>query len=153
MNVSRRAALQIGLALPVLALSPRQAHAEQPDMFLRNGLAVSGHDAVAYFRDNRPVVGESGFALMWRQAMWHFASPDNMTAFEMNPTAFAPQYGGYCAYAVSRGATAPTDPAAFTVYEGKLYLNASLDVRDIWSRDIPGNIAAANKNWPGVLKT
>ena len=71
--------------------------------------------------------------------------------FDADPEKFAPQYGGYCAYAVSKGATAPTDPNAWTVYDDKLYLNFSTDVRSIWQEDKPGNIAKADANWPGVL--
>ncbi|NNF24928.1 MAG: YHS domain protein, partial [Rhodobacteraceae bacterium] len=71
--------------------------------------------------------------------------------FDADPAAFAPQYGGYCAYAVSKGATATTDPDAWTVHDGRLYLNFSTTVRSIWQEDIPGNIARADANWPGVL--
>ena len=72
--------------------------------------------------------------------------------FIANPEKYAPQFGGYCAYAVSKGATATTVPEAWTIVDGKLYLNYSTDVQKLWRQDIPGNIAAANKNWPDVLK-
>ncbi len=78
-------------------------------------------------------------------------SAENKAAYDADPERFSPRYGGYCAYAVSKGATAPTDPDAWTVHEDRLYLNFSVDVRGIWQQDIPGNIARADANWPGVL--
>ena len=84
-------------------------------------------------------------------ATWRFSSEENRAAFAANPEAYAPQYGGYCAYAVSQGYTASTTPEAWTIVEDKLYLNFSTSVRRRWERDIPGHIAAANANWPDVL--
>ncbi len=68
-----------------------------------------------------------------------------------NPEAYAPQYGGYCAYALSQGALASSVPEAWTIHEGKLYLNYSVNVRQIWSQDIPENIARADAQWPAIL--
>ena len=73
-------------------------------------------------------------------------------ADEFAPEKYAPRYGGYCAYAVARGGKAPTDPKAWTVVDGRLYLNYSLEVRRLWEKDIPGSIAAADRNWPEVQK-
>ena len=113
-----------------------------------NGVAIQGTDPVAYFREGKLVRGNSQFQHEWKGAIWHFSSSQNRDLFAGNPEKYAPQYGGYCAYAVSRGYVAPIDPAAWTIVEGKLYLNFSLQVRDVWAKDIPGNIAKANKNWP-----
>ena len=74
-----------------------------------------------------------------------------MTKFEANPEAYAPQYGGYCAYAASNGVVAKTVPEAWTVYDGKFYLNYSDQVRGVWSQDISANIALADANWPAIL--
>jgi len=68
------------------------------------------------------------------------------------PAAYAPQYGGYCAWAVSQGYTASTDPHAWRIVDGKLYLNYSKGVQKRWQQDIPGNIAKGDANWPKVLK-
>ena len=84
--------------------------------------------------------------------MWLFASAANLAAFKATPEAFAPQYGGYCAYAVSKVSTAPGDPEAWTVHGSKLYVNLSPGIRQVWKRDIPGNIARANGYWPAVLQ-
>jgi YHS domain-containing protein len=106
---------------------------------------------VAYFTQGAPVTGDAAHALMWKGAEWRFASAENMAQFESDPMAYAPQYGGYCAFAMSKGAIATTDPDAWTIHDGKLYLNYSVNVRKIWSEDIPGNVEKADGHWPGIL--
>ena len=124
----------------------------QSSIYVKNGLAIGGTDPVAYFEQGRPIEGSSQFEYQWNGATWRFHSEANKALFVSNPEEYAPQYGGYCSYAVSRGYTAKTEPEAWTIVDGKLYLNFSLDVRDLWSQDIPGNIAKADRNWPGVLE-
>src|SRR3546814_16837754 len=68
-----------------------------------------------------------------------------------DPALYAPQYGGYCAWAVAQGYTASTDPAAWHIEGGKLYLNYSLSVPEDWEEDIPGNIVKGDANWPGQI--
>ena len=146
--LSRRLFIGAALATPFLA---RPAFAAADPVFSARGLAIRGTDPVAYFDGNGPVAGDAAHAVMWMNATWHFANADNRAMFESDPAAFAPQYGGYCAYAVSKGYTASTDPEAWSIVDKKLYLNYSLSVRDIWTRDIPGNIAKGDANWPAVL--
>jgi YHS domain-containing protein len=142
------------IGMIALLTLPRSALAAKPEIFteLVKGVAVGGYDAVSYFKGGEPEPGLTQFATGWKGATWRFASQENLDAFKANPAKYAPQYGGYCAYAVSRGSTAKGDPTAWTVVDGKLYLNYSLDVRKTWAEDIPGNIAKANGNWPGVLE-
>lgn len=148
-----RRTLLIGLAAtaPAALLLTRPAMAGEPPVFSDGGVAIRGADPVAFFTEGGPVQGDPANALMWEGTVWHFASAANMEMFEMNPTAYAPQYGGYCSFAMSRGYIASSVPEAWTIYEGKLYLNYSLSVRDRWSTDIPGNIAAADGHWPEAL--
>ncbi|NJO72997.1 MAG: YHS domain-containing protein [Leptolyngbyaceae cyanobacterium RM1_406_9] len=112
---------------------------------------MRGTDPVAYFTENRPVQGSSQFEYEWNGATWRFASAQNRTSFANNPEAYAPQYGGYCAKAVSEGNLASIDPNAWRIVEGKLYLNYSAEVQQQWLQDVPGNIAKADANWPEVL--
>ncbi len=149
--LSRRTVLTAGLALPAVALLSRPALAAKPPVFAENGIAINGFDPVAYFSDGAPVKGDMSISSDWQGAKLLFASADNKAMYDADPEKFAPRYGGYCAYAVSKGATAPTDPEAWTVHEDRLYLNFSVDVRSIWQQDIPGNIERADANWPGVL--
>ena len=86
----------------VSAQSPKPAvYAE-----FRSKLALDGHDPVAYFKTGKPAKGLAQHAASWNGATWHFASADNKAAFEASPQTYAPQYGGYCAWAV-RMATPP----------------------------------------------
>ena len=116
-----------------------------------NGLAIRGTDPVAYFTQGRPITGTSAFTYTWGNATWQFASAENRDLFAANPKQYAPQYGGFCAWAVSRGYTASIDPKAWKIVDGKLYLNYSSSVQQQWERDIPVNISKADANWPGVL--
>ncbi len=136
---------------PAIALLPRAAFAVASDIYAEDGIAIRGADAVAYFQDGGHVHGSAAQALMWRGATWHFASMAHRDAFEMDPNAFAPRFGGYCAYALAEGELVPSDPAAFTVYQGRLYLNYSMQVRSQWTADMPRFIAAAEANWPAIL--
>lgn len=146
--LTRRHVLGLLAVTPLLA---RPAYAASPEVFADGGLAIRGADPVAFFDGNGPVIGETAHSLMWKGAEWRFANAENRAAFESNPLAYAPQYGGYCAYAMSKGYVASSEPEAWTIYEGKLYLNFSVTVRGIWSQDIPGNIAKADTNWPAAL--
>ena len=132
-----------GLGTPVLA---------DPAIFYSRGnAAISGYDTVAYFTRGAPMPGQPDIAVMWKGVIWYFTSVAHREAFEANPRAYAPQYGGYCAYAMSRGYRASTEPEAWHIVNGKLYLIHSLPVHEIWAGDIDGNIVRANANWPGVL--
>lgn len=149
--LTRRATLGLMAAAPVaLAFGAQTAQAAQPAVF-QNPTAINGYDPVAYFNMSKPVKGSADHSVDWNGAEWHFANADNAAAFAADPEAFAPVFGGYCAYAASLGYLAPTSPDAWTVYEGKLYLNANLRARELWVQDIPGNIAKGLDNWPGIL--
>ncbi len=117
-----------------------------------SSLAVNGHDPVAYFTEGRPVEGSSAFESEYNGATWRFASAANKAAFDAEPAKFAPQYGGYCAWAVSQGYTAKGDPANWRIVDGKLYLNYNTEVQRTWEQDIPGNIGKADGNWPKVIR-
>lgn len=146
MQLTRRTTLAL---LAASAATP--ALAGEDPVFTEAGLAINGYDPVAYFRQGEPVEGSSAHMAEWNGAKWLFSNEENRAAFLEDPEEFAPQYGGYCAYAVSRGYIASTDPGAWTIHDGRLYLNYNKAVRLLWSRDIPGHVASANGNWPGVL--
>jgi YHS domain-containing protein len=114
-------------------------------------LGAGGYDTVAYQSDSAAKPGKKDFVHQWNGATWQFSSAENLEKFKANPAGFAPQYGGYCAYAVSQGGTAPGDPKLWAVVGGKLYLNLNPDVQKTWDKDRTGYIAAAEKNWPKVL--
>jgi len=128
------------------------AIAGEPAVFATDEGAIRGYDPVAYFTVGAPTRGSNQFSANWQGASYRFANAENLAMFEADPIAYAPQFGGYCAFAVSKGATAGTVPEAWTIVDGKLYLNYSLSVKQRWSKDVPGNIKAANSNWPAVLE-
>lgn len=149
--LTRRMILTAAVAAPAAILLTRPAMAAEPYVFSEDGVAIRGADPVAYFTQGAPVIGSPEYALMWEGTTWHFASAENMELFMANPKAYAPQYGGYCAFALSKGSLASSVPEAWTIHEDKLYLNFSVNVRQVWSEDIPGNIALADANWPTIL--
>lgn len=148
---TRRTLLALAAAAGMLTALPARA-AEDPVYATLLGTAINGYDAVAYHNEGRPVEGSAEFTFEWEGATWRFASAANRDLFAADPARWAPQYGGYCAWAVSNGYTASTDPNAWDVVDGRLFLNYSLDVRERWRQDRAARIVAADANWPGVLE-
>ena len=126
------------------------AHAAGESNLDASGLALQGYDPVAYFTDQRPVRGKADFTARHEGATYRFSSAANRDAFAAAPAKYAPQYGGYCAFGAASGYKAPIQPDAWTVVDGKLYLNYNQSVRRQWSSDIPGNIRKADANWPTI---
>ena len=114
--------------------------------------AIEGYDPVAYFLQKKPVRGSKKFIYKWKGANWYFSKEKHLKLFKKNSKKYAPQYGGYCAYAVSKGYTASIDPKAWDIYKGKLYLNYDLDIQKNWRSKKDAYIKKANKNWPSLSK-
>lgn len=114
-------------------------------------VAVSGYDPVAYFTEGHPVKGSDKFTFDYSGATWRFASAASRDAFKANPARYAPQFGGYCAWAVGHGYTASGDPSVWRIVDGKLYLNYNAEIGRRWSQDIPNLIKAGNANWPKLV--
>jgi len=141
------------VALILMSLSTTVAADEDPiyTSFFSN-IAVGAYDPVAYFEEGRPVEGDSEFSTEHMGAEFRFSNAQNLEAFLANPAAYAPQYGGYCAWAVSQGNLAKGDPDHWKIVDGKLYLNYSKSIQTRWQKDIPGFIVKADTNWPSVLR-
>ncbi len=116
-----------------------------------SGVAVKGYDPVAYFTMGKPAKGDKRFTMEHLGAKWRFSSQENLDLFKADAGKYAPQYGGYCAWAVSRGYTASIDPEAWKIFEEKLYLNYSKAVQSKWEKEISANIEKADANWPQLL--
>ena len=149
------AAVIAGMALTGLAgvAATTPAAAEEPATYTArfSNTAVGGYDAVSYF-DGQGVEGSKEFATEYEGAEYRFSSAENLARFEADPARFAPQYGGYCAWAIAEGKLAPGDPRFAAVHDGKLYLNFNADVQKTWNGDRDGFIARANAQWPSILK-
>ncbi len=143
MNLTRRTTL--GLLAATIAAP---AFAKQATVFTKGGLAIAGYDPVAYFTEKDAFKGSAKYSLMWHGATWRFKSAENKALFEADPKKYAPQYGGYCAYAMASGDYVSINPKAWDIYNGKLYLNYSSIIWAIWSRDRAGYVARADKHWP-----
>lgn len=137
----------IGLLMSVVASQPLLA-AEK--VFTRGGAAIRGYDPVAYHLEKAPVKGERRFRYEWKGHEWRFKSVENRDRFIADPEKYAPQFNGFCAWAASQGYLASTVPEAWTIRDGKLYLNYSLSVRSTWLEDVDANIAAGDRNWPAL---
>jgi YHS domain-containing protein len=124
--------------------------AQNSEIFTTDDGAIQGYDAVAYFTESKAVKGSKEFTFIYAGEMWSFASLKNLQKFKKEPDKYAPQFGGYCAYGMSRGYKAKTDPEAWTIVNDKLYLNYNLDVRNIWNEKQTEFIEKANSNWPMV---
>ncbi len=138
-------------AVAATLIAPVAQAQDLPVFYVTGGAAIAGYDAVSYFNDGTPVRGQPEYAVMWKGAEWHFASAENREAFERNPRAFAPQFGGYCAYAMAMGSLSSTDPKAWQVVDGRLYLTHSPAIERIWSEDPAEYIRMADAHWPLVL--
>lgn len=150
--MARSSVASFVLALGLLATAALQPAAAGNIWFASGEAAVRGYDTVAYFTEGRPVEGKRAFAHRWMDTEWRFASAVNRDLFAAEPEKYAPRYGGWCAWAVANGYTASTDPHAWKIVDGKLYLNYSKSVQRQWDRDIPGHIARGDRNWPGIRK-
>lgn len=141
------------IAVALAALLPAAALAKDPiyTAYFSN-VAVGGYDVTAYFTDGKPVKGSKAFSAEYMGANWHFASAANRDKFTADPVQYAPQYGGYCAWAVAQGDTASGDPQLWTLVDGKLYLNYNKKINNQWRADKENLIIAGDKNWPGVLE-
>lgn len=115
------------------------------------GIAIKGVDPVAYFLEGKAIEGERRYSYHWNQAEWRFSSAENLQRFKQDPEQYAPQFGGYCAWAVSQGYSAGIDPEAWSIVNDKLYLNYSKSVQKTWSLNMQHNIETAEQNWPRLL--
>jgi hypothetical protein len=137
-------AIGIGDALALRGQSPKAVNAE-------GGVAIQGYDVVAYFTDGKAVKGSPAIAAVANGVTWRFADAEHRDLFAAAPDRYLPQFGGYCAYGVSRGYAVDIDPEAFSVVDNKLYLNYSKSVQRTWNQDRATYIERATANWPKVL--
>ncbi|HEY6010489.1 MAG TPA: YHS domain-containing (seleno)protein [Nitrospirota bacterium] len=110
-------------------------------------VAIKGYDTVAYFTVGKAVRGNESYTFAWHDRTWQFSSQENRDLFPSSPEKYAPQYDGYCAWAMTESRKAITDPEVWKIVDGKLYLNCSTTAYEKWSKDIPGNIKKADENW------
>lgn len=138
--------LTVGLALPVFAQTKTLLNLDQ------SGVAIEGYDPVAFFTDRKPVKGDSKFSFKHDGAIYFFASMEHKELFKADPAKYEPEFGGYCAYGVSRNKLVEIDVDAFQIVDGKLLLQYSKGIREDFNKDQAGNLAKAISNWPGLVE-
>jgi YHS domain-containing protein len=147
---SKKMIYLIALAMTLLFSLGMNNRVHAGDYFERNGIAIDGYDAVAYFSENKAVKGMKEFATEYKGSIFHFSSAANRDKFQNNPESYVPQFGGFCAYGAAGGYKAKIDPTAFSIVDGKLYLNYNDKVQSLWNKDVGGYIEKAKKLWPTV---
>ncbi|MBN9671565.1 YHS domain-containing (seleno)protein [Roseibium aggregatum] len=136
------------LALTALfSASALSASADEITTFTKSGAAIGGTDPVAYFTEGKPVAGTDEFTAKYDDVTWKFSSAENRDKFLAEPAKYAPQYGGFCAFGAAMGFKVPVVPEAWSIVDGKLYLNNSLKVQERFETDVPGFINKATLNW------
>jgi YHS domain-containing protein len=135
----------------LLGVAAPAALAGEGRIYTEDGVAISGADPVAYFEAGAAKQGSAAHSYEWRGAEWHFTSAQNRRMFKRNPEKYAPQYGGWCAWAAARGDAAATSPEAWKIVNGKLYLNYDQQIQKRWEKDIEGFITKADENWPDIF--
>lgn len=138
------------LLVAVLATLAHSAGSSEPPVAPVNatdGVGLKGYDPVAYFTDGQPTKGSSQYSFQWKGATYRFASAENLQSFKTDPEKYLPQYGGYCAYAMSINRTADISPTEWTIFGGKLYLNNNFISQTLWSVGKSGRVEAADRNW------
>lgn len=147
MNMIRRKLIVAFGALAFATVAASPALADKPATYQSGGVAINGYDPVAYFTQRKPVKGDARFAHKYRGATYHFSSARNLATFKRAPAKYAPQYGGYCAFGLGfANKLFPTDPAAFTIHNGKLYLNVNKSIQARWTKKKDAFIKQADVN-------
>lgn len=137
----------LSVAFSILATATYAGAKENVD---KSGTALQGYDPVAFFTDGRPVLGKEEFHSTYHDVTYRFASAEHQQVFEKNPAMYEPQFGGYCAYGVSKGHLAPVKVDAFQIVNGRLLMQYDSEVKKEFNKDQTGNLEAADKNWPTV---
>lgn len=143
----RSALLSMGLALAIVPAAVQMA-AGETEVNIVEGYAVHGYDVVAYFKQGKPVAGDSRFTAQHEGVTYRFSSAEHRDAFTSDPASYAPQYGGYCAFGAAMGRKFDGDPNAWAIVDGKLYLNLNKNIQARWKENVPGFVKGANNNWP-----
>jgi len=113
-------------------------------------VGVAGYDLVSYHTGKKPLQGNGNHLIQHKGVNYLFSSKENAKTFNANKAKYLPAYGGYCAFGASVGKKFIADPTVWEIVNGKLYMNLDNSIKQVWRKDIPGNIKKANKNWKSI---
>ncbi len=142
----------IGLIVGIAGSTSAGSDSPVPAVNAKEGIGLKGYDPVAYFITGAPTKGSEQYSFAWKGVTYRLASAGNLEKFKANPEKYLPQYGGYCAYAMSLDRIADIDPSRWAIANGKLYLNNGFVAEKLWSLNKNGNIESADRNWPQYPK-
>lgn len=146
-------ALALAAATVISLAAAESASAAKPvNTTFFGGKAIEGYDAVAYHTQKKAVKGSKTHSYKWKGANWYFSSAAHLDLFKQDPNKYAPQYGGYCAWAAAKNKLADTDPEVWDIYNGKLYLNYNTKTRNEWRLDKAGMVKRGDANYPNLVK-
>jgi len=153
-TVRHASALLVSVMITACAGTPGKVSQTDPvdELNLRHGVALKGYDPVAYFAEAEPAAGDPAISYQWQGATWLFTTQEHRKAFIADPARYAPQFGGYCAFAVAQGTTADGDPHQWAIVDSKLYVNNNAIAKKLWDQNRPANIVAGDTNWPLIPK-
>ncbi|HXV25697.1 MAG TPA: YHS domain-containing (seleno)protein [Alphaproteobacteria bacterium] len=155
-TLSRRFLIALAGAVAVFSMigvahAVKQTGGEYNSMYA--GLGAKGYDVVAYFTDGKAVQGKQDIEAVYGGVTWKFASEEHRDLFKADPAKYAPQYGGFCAWGVAQGKLFDVDPVnGWKIVDNKLYMNFNDQILATWNKDIPGNLAKSEANWPDLNK-
>lgn len=150
-NSVLKAMITVGILLAMITAAYSQKHEGK---YFNNvddkGVILDGYDPVAFFTENKPVKGNPQLQYSYQDAIYQFASQEHLDLFKANPEKYKPQFGGWCAYAVSLGRVAPIDVNTFSIVNGRLLIQHNQRAVNGWNKDVQGNLALADRYWPEV---
>jgi YHS domain-containing protein len=146
--IFQRAGLLLLLNLFLLSCSINSATADDFNVN-EEGVALHGYDPVAYF-NSTPKKGSSRITASHANAVFYFATQENLKQFQSNPDKYTPQFGGYCSYGVRMGKKLDIDPESYAVRKNQLYLLLNRSTKELWDKDRGRNIAIADRLWPSI---
>lgn len=114
------------------------------------GLALRGYDPVAYFTTGAPTAGDFQITASHNGATYRFASEENKALFVADPEAYAPAYGGYCAFGTAMGFKIDGDPHLWRIVDNRLYLNLAPGIQKRWEADRANLIVSADDKWSEI---
>ena len=143
----------LGLIVGIAGPAAGGAVAPVPAVNAQEGIGLKGYDPVAYFISRAPTQGSEQYSYVWKGITYLFASGENLQLFKADPEKYLPQYGGYCAYAISIDRIADINPSRWAIVNGKLYLNNNFFSQSLWSLKKSARIISGDRNWLAYPKT
>jgi YHS domain-containing protein len=137
----------LGLVVGIAGSAAAASNSPVPAVNTAEGIGLKGYDPVAYFINGAPTKGSEQYSFAWKRVTYLFASAGNLEKFKADPEKYLPQYGGYCAYAMSLDRIADIDPSRWAIVNGKLYLNNGFVSEKLWSLNKNEDITSGDRNW------